>query len=306
MGAPAMLAPEALEGYGGTGFDIAALFEPLGRALCPEPLLGQAMGLAALAACGAQAAQAVAGTEKLALAWSEPDMPYGRDGLTTRATQAQGDGWRLTGRKSVVYGGHCADRILVVAVHAGGVGLFAIRAADAERIPYGMVDGGGAAELFLDGTPAEALTRQATCALDAAEGAGLVALVWEAVGVADRLVEITADYLRTRSQFGRPIGSFQALQHRAVEMAVALTQMRSIAIRAAASLGTPTQARHAAMAKSLIGRSGRMIAQEAIQLHGGIAMTWEAEVSHYAKRLVMIDAQLGDADWHTEQLAAAL
>lgn len=305
MGVPGMLATEDQGGFGGSGFDLAAVFEPVGRALCPEPLLGQAMGLAALAACGGTAEAAVAGTERLALALGEPAVPYGRDGLETVAVNGA-QGWRVSGRKSVVYGGGTASALLIAARHSGGVGLFRIAAQQAEVTAYGMVDGGGAAEVFLQDAEAELLTEDATHALDAAEAAGITALAWEAVGVADRLVAETAEYLRTRTQFGRPIGSFQALQHRAVDMAINARQMRSIAIRAAASLGTSQALRHAAMAKSLVGRAGRSIAEESIQLHGGIAVTWDAEVAHLAKRLVMIDAQLGDADWYTEQLAEAI
>lgn len=301
MGAPAMLAPEGMGGFGGAGFDLAAVFEPVGQALCPEPLLGQAMALAALAACGAQDEDAVSGAKRLALAVQEPDVPYGLDGLQTRA-----EGLRVNGRKSVVYGGHAVDAFLVAAQLDGRLALVEVAAAEAEIIPYGMVDGGGAAEVVLENAPARLIATDGVAALQAAEVAGIVALSWEAVGVADWLVVTTAEYLRTRKQFGRPIGQFQALQHRAVDMAVNARQMRSIAIRAAASMGTGAAGKHGAMAKSLIGRAGRNVAEEAIQLHGGIAMTWEADVSHYAKRLVMIDAQLGDADWHTEQLAAAL
>lgn len=302
MGVPAMLAPEARGGFGGAGFDLAAVFEPLGKALCPEPMLGHALGLAALDAAGQDMPEAVNGTHRLALAVSEPDMPYGWADMLTGA-DAEG---RLTGRKSVVYGGHAAQSLIVAARGPDGPALYLVEATAAQVIPYGMVDGGGAAEVVLEATPGRVLTVTGGAALEAAECAGIVALSWEAVGVADWLVAATTDYLRTRKQFGRAIGQFQALQHRAVDMAVHARQIRSIAIRAAASLGTPAARRHCAMAKSLVGRAGRAIAEDAIQLHGGIGMTWEADVGHYAKRLVMIDAQLGDADWHTEHLALAL
>lgn len=305
MGVPGMLATEDQGGFGGAGFDLAAVFEPLGRALCPEPLLAHGMGLAAIAACDAPDAGAVEGTARLALAVGEPAVPYGREGLETVATRGA-EGWHLSGRKSVIYGGGTATSLLIAAVHGGGLGLFRVAVQDAQITAYGMVDGGGAAEVFLQDTKAELLAEDAGAALDAAEVAGITALAWEGVGVADRLVAETAEYLRTRTQFGRPIGSFQALQHRAVDMAIHARQIRSIAIRAAASMGTPQALRHAAMAKSLVGRAGRSIAEEAIQLHGGIAVTWDAEVAHLAKRLVMIDAQLGDADWHTERLAEAI
>lgn len=137
-----------------------------------------------------------------------------------------------------------------------------------------------------------------------AEQAGQLALCAEAVGVMDALIGQTVDYLKTRRQFGTAIGSFQALQHRMVDMAIQAELARSITIRAAASLGSDQAARHCSMAKNLIGRAGQLIAEEAIQMHGGIAMTWETPVSHYAKRLVMIDAQLGDRDDHLSRLIA--
>lgn len=117
----------------------------------------------------------------------------------------------------------------------------------------------------------------------------------------EALIELTLDYLKTRKQFGVEIGKFQALQHRMVDLTIELEQARSITILAAAEM-TP---RTASMAKNLIGRAGKLIAEEAIQMHGGIAMTWEYPASHYAKRLTMIDAQLGDTDEHLERVIAA-
>ena len=132
--------------------------------------------------------------------------------------------------------------------------------------------------------------------------AGIVALCAEAVGLMTVSYEMTVDYLRQRKQFGRPIGSFQALQHRAVDMLTEIEQARSITIKAAAELDGPQASRYASMAKNLIGRASRLIAEEAIQLHGGIAMTWEYPVSHYAKRLIMLDHQLGDTDYHLSKV----
>jgi alkylation response protein AidB-like acyl-CoA dehydrogenase len=114
------------------------------------------------------------------------------------------------------------------------------------------------------------------------------------------------DHLKTRRQFGRPIGSFQALQHRMVDLRIEIEQARSITILAASRMDTDGQSRGVSMAKSLVGRVARRVAEETIQMHGGIAMTWEHPASHYAKRLVMIDHQLGDADHHLQRVAAGL
>ena len=112
----------------------------------------------------------------------------------------------------------------------------------------------------------------------------------------------TVDYLKQRKQFGVPIGKFQVLQHRAVDMLTEIEQARSITIKAAAELGGDDASKYASMAKNLIGRAARLVAEESIQMHGGIAMTWEYAVSHYAKRLIMLDAQLGDTDYHLSQV----
>ncbi|MEL6953402.1 MAG: acyl-CoA dehydrogenase [Pseudomonadota bacterium] len=290
------------DGAGGAGFDIVAAFEPLGRALSPEPVLGQLMGLRLLAAAGAPLEDALSGQDLLALAVFEPEAPYHPADQTTQAT-ATGDKYVLQGRKSVVYGAPSATRLLVSAWLDGALALFDVAAEAAERVDYAMVDGGGAAEVMLQDTPARILLRDAGPALEAALDAGRLALSAEAVGVAASMLETTIDYLKTRRQFGKPLAAFQALQHRAVDLTIELEQMRSINIRAAADLEGPKGPRSVAMAKNLVGRAGRLISEEAIQLHGGIAMTWEYPLSHYAKRLVMIDAQLGDADWQLDRLA---
>jgi alkylation response protein AidB-like acyl-CoA dehydrogenase len=133
-----------------------------------------------------------------------------------------------------------------------------------------------------------------------------LALSAEALGAMETTFAMLTDYLGTRTQFGKPIGTFQALQHRAVDLSIEIEQARSILIAAAAAMGTPEQSQKASQAKHLTGRIARQVAEEAIQMHGGIAMTWEYPVSHYAKRLVMIDHQFGDTDHHLERLIAAL
>ena len=299
------LAPEDQGGMGGAGFDITTVFEALGRALCPEPVLPALMALRCLGAAGAEAEALLTGQTVYAVAIGEPEAPWGLKHLEALALSA-GDGWRLTGRKSIVYGGHVADRLLVAARAGDGLGLFEVLASDAEITGYGMIDGGGAAEVFLENTPARLLIADANAALQDALDAGTLALCAEAVGAMEATKDLLLDYLRTRKQFGRAIGSFQALQHRAVDLVTEIEQARSITIAAANAMGAEDQARKVAMAKSLIGRAARLVAEEAIQMHGGIAMTWEAAVSHYAKRLVMIDAQLGDTDYHLARIMADL
>ncbi|MBR9762045.1 MAG: acyl-CoA dehydrogenase [Rhodobacteraceae bacterium] len=304
LGALYALAPEEAGGFGGSGFDISVVFEALGGVLCPEPVLGALMASRLLVAAGVDQEALLSGAEKYAVATGEIDAWYGLDAIGTQA-KASGDGHTLSGRKSVVYGGQVADQLLVAAQLDGNVALFQVAATDASVTGYGMIDGGGAAEVVLEDAPGTLLLADAAGALADAANAGIVALCAEAVGAMDVLQQMTVEYLRTRKQFGVAIGKFQALQHRAVDMLTEIEQARSITIKAAAELGGPQAARYASMAKNLIGRAGRLVAEEAIQMHGGIAMTWEYPGSHYAKRLVMIDAQLGDTDYHLSRVMAA-
>ncbi len=297
------LAPESAGGMGGAGFDISVVFEALGQGLCPEPVLAALMASRLLTSAGVEQDDLLTGARRYAVGISEIDAPYELDHIATAAT-AEGDGYTLSGRKSTVYGGHIADVILVAARHGGGLGLFAVEAHAANVTSYGMMDGGGAAEVMLDNTPAKLVLAEAEVALQDALNAGIVALCAEAVGAMEVTHAITVEYLKQRKQFGVPIGKFQVLQHRAVDMLTEIEQARSITIKAASELGGPEASRTASMAKNLIGRVARLVAEEAIQMHGGIAMTWEYSVSHYAKRLVMLDAQLGDTDYHLSRVMA--
>ena len=299
------LAGEDQGGMGGTGFDIAVVFETLGHALCPEPVLPALLAARLLSAAGADLEPLLTGSVRYAVGLGELDAPYDLSGIATEAQQT-GDGWRLTGRKSVVYGGQVADRFLIAAQGPSGLGVYEVAAREAQVVGYGMIDGGGAAEVILEDTPAAQVLANAGAALQGALDAGALALAAEALGAMEATNAVLVDYLKTRKQFGQPIGAFQALQHRAVDLAIEIEQARSIVIRAADGLDGPDGSRRVSQAKHLVGRIARLVAEEAIQMHGGIAMTWEYPVSHFAKRLVMIDHQLGDADFHLERLMAAL
>ena len=299
------LVPEARGGFGGAGFDVLTVFEALGRALCPEPVLPALLAARVLMAAGADLEPLMAGEVRYALAAGEPEAPWDL-GATQADAARDGEGWRLTGRKSVVYGGPAAHRILVVARDGDALSVFEVEAGDAGRSDYGLIDGGGASDLFLEGTAARLVLPDAGGDVEDALDWGRLALCAEAVGAMDAAKEMTIDYLRTRKQFGRPIGSFQALQHRAVELVAQIEQARSITILAASAMGAPEQSRSVSMAKNLVGRATQLAAEESVQMQGGIAMTWEYPGSHYAKRLTMIDAQLGDADFHLARVMSAL
>lgn len=304
LGALYALAPEDKGGFGGTGFDISVVFEAMGRVICPEPVLGALLASRILSHTDADQEALLSGATRYAVGLGEIEAPYDLDFIKTEATKS-GEGYTLTGRKSAVYGGQAAEVILIAAKLDGKLAVFSVKAADASVTGYGMIDGAGAAEVLLDNTPAELVLADAGAALQDAVNAGIVALCSEAVGAMEVLHAMTVDYLKQRKQFGRAIGSFQALQHRAVDMLTEIEQSRSIVIKAASELGGDEATKFCAMAKNLIGRAGRLVAEEAIQMHGGIAMTWEYPGSHYAKRIIMIDAQLGDTDHQLSKVASA-
>ncbi|MEM6847109.1 MAG: acyl-CoA dehydrogenase [Pseudomonadota bacterium] len=293
------LADESVGGFGGAGFDIHTVFSELGRALCPEPVLPALMAARLLAAAGEDLALLLSGETRYAVATGELSAPYD---LGEIETEASGD--RLSGRKSVVYGAHGADTFLVAARNGDTIGLYCVAADAAHLTTYGLIDGGGAAELFLEDTPARCILPDVAAAFADAQDAGALALCAEAVGAMDTCKDMLLDYLKTRKQFGKTIGSFQVLQHRMVDLTIEIEQARSITILAASRMGTPEQSRTASMAKNLIGRVAKQIAEETIQMHGGIAMTWEHPASHFAKRLIMIDHQLGDTDYHLQRVMA--
>jgi len=311
---------EASGGFGGGGFDIAVVFESLGRGLVVEPFLDTLMVGQALARSGndaqrARLASLIDGSCIAALAHGEPDSHYELARVTTRA-QRNGDSWQLDGAKAVVQHGEHAALFLVSARTEGhddseqGVSLFLVprEASGVSVRGYPKIDGGRAAELTLQRvTLADDALLGAQGAgfatLEYAVACGVLALCAEALGAMDVAKDYTLDYLRTRKQFGVAIGSFQALQHRMADMLLEIEQARSAVINAAAALGAGRTVRERAVsaAKYSIGRIGALVAEECIQLHGGIGMTWELPLAHYAKRLIMIDHQLGDEDHHLER-----
>jgi pimeloyl-CoA dehydrogenase small subunit len=314
---------EALGGFGGGAVETMIVMEAFGRGLVLEPYFATViLGGGLLRRVGSEALRAalvpqiVAGKLKLAFAHVERQSRYDLADVATTARK-DGDDYVLDGAKSVVLHGDCADKLLVTARVSGarrdrdGIGLFLVDA-DAPGVTrrgYPTQDGLRAAELTLSGVRVAAdaaLSDNALPAIEHVVDEAIAALCAEAVGTMQAMHETTLEYLKTRQQFGRPIGSFQVLQHRSVDMLVALEQARSMAMFAAVMAGEEdaTERRRAiAAAKVQIGRSGKHIGQEAIQLHGGIGMTMEYSVGHYFKRMTMIDMLFGDADAHLATLA---
>jgi len=315
--------PEAQGGLGGTALDTAIVMEAFGRGLVQEPYLATAVIAARLLAAAASAEQQarhlpaiVDGSRLFALATLEPGARYDLWQVATGA-HPSGDGWRLDGAKAVVLQGDAADCFIISARIDGtdAIGLFLVDA-DAPglyRESAPTFDGRYAAALRLDGVRVgpEALLPAVDgyAALEQAVDYGLAGLCAEAVGAMQQLLDLTAEYLRTREQFGRPIGSFQALQHRAAEMVASVEQARSMALMAAARVEDPdpkVRRRALSAAKALIGRCGRHVGQTAVQLHGGMGMTEELACGHYFKRLTAIDKSWGDAEHHEDLFAELL
>lgn len=316
LGIVAVLLSEKVGGLGGDGFDIAVVFEQLGKALVVEPFLGALMAGRIVARSDKQQLiidELMEGSCCIAFANWEMHGRYDAHNIATRATHGA-QGWTLSGRKAVVPQIEAADHIVVSARLDGcrreetGTALFLIaRNTPGVRIQgYPLIDGGRGGDLALENAPATLLVQDPVSAIEEAIAAGIVALSWEAVGIMDVLMDTTLDYLRTRKQFGVPIGQFQALQHRMATVALEIEQARSAATNAADALGGERIAREraASAAKYTIGRVGTLVAEEAIQMHGGIGMTWELPLSHYAKRLTMIGHQLGDEDYHLARYTA--
>ncbi|MFZ0851162.1 MAG: acyl-CoA dehydrogenase family protein [Hyphomicrobiaceae bacterium] len=319
------------EEYGGLGQGLTETMivaEAFGRALAVEPyfatvvLCGGALRHAGNKALLAELVPAIVqGNLTLALAHQERQARYD---LADTATTARADGkggYTLEGEKCVVLAGGSADQLIVTARASGGrrdrsgIGLFLVdaKANGVTRRDYPTQDGFRAADIALSAVRVgpEGVLAAADTGLQVLERVvdeAIAALAAESVGAMGVLHELSVDYLKTRKQFGVPIGSFQVLQHKAVDMFTALEQARSMAYYATMMAADPDpNERHKAIAaaKVQVGRSARFVGETAIQLHGGIGMTMEYKAGHYFKRLTMIDMAFGDADHHLRALAQA-
>jgi alkylation response protein AidB-like acyl-CoA dehydrogenase len=291
----------------GLGFDpaeagqieIGVVLTEIGRRLAPEPVVHAALGPGAIIAEAGTHTQrqlldeVAAGNKLLAFAHLEP-----RSGAATKAAR-QGGSWALTGRKNPVLAGDRADTLVVsAALPDGGTGLFLVDARTVARHPYQTFDGQRGAQIELDQAPGEPLGDglDASAAIRNAVIRIQSALCAEAVGAMEEALRLTTDYLKTRKQFGVTLNTFQTLTQRAADMYVSLELARGMNLYAAMSIADGNlDPVIASRAKLAIGRSGRHISQEAIQLHGGIGMTAEYPVGHYAARLTAIEHTLGSS-----------
>ena len=321
LGLTGLAVPEAHGGMGFGAIEAMVVAEELGRGLVNAPFAQGALIAPTLLSAAPEALQA-AWLPKLAdasalvvLAHQERAARYRLDHVSTRATEGAG-GWTLSGAKSLVPAGDEADAFIVPARiggavdDRGGIGLFLVQR-DAQGLGvrgYPTQDGARAAELTLADTPAALITREGIDTLEHAVDAGIAALCAEAVGVMDKLVAVTVEYMNTRKQFGVVISSFQALRHRIADVKMQLELGRSMSYYASLKMGEPAAARRRAIAqaKYQLNQSVRFVGQQCIQLHGGIGVTDEYIASHYFKRLTMIEMQFGDSHFQLGEVSARM
>jgi len=319
LGILGALAPADLGGSAGGPVEMMIIMEELGRALVVEPFLSTAViatGLLARSGAPADAALLrgiVGGDVVTGFAFAEPHARYDWRDLATTARR-NGSGYVLNGKKAMVFGAPWASHLIVTARTAGaqrdhgGISVFVVEAGanGLERRDYATIDGRRASDLTFENVslPADALIGaedEAAPLLEHAIDEATVGLCAESVGLMRAMHERTVDYTKERRQFGQPLGAFQVLRHRMVDMYMQLEQAVSITYLAAIRLqeADPTQrGRAASAAKAQVGAAARFVGQSAIQLHGGMGLTDELSVGSYFKRAMVIETQFGDTDHH--------
>lgn len=324
LGVLSALFSEDQGGFGGRGADIMVVFEELGRAGAIDPILSSAVLAGGLIGALGNDAQRtllgdiISGAQCGTFAHYEPQGRYDASYITTKV-QKSVDAYVLTGRKSNVLGGAAADQIIISARVSGtdndetGISLFIV-SKDAPGLSIARqstIDGFSSASITLENVAVNASARlgeegKTFPAIETALSRATLAVCAEALGAMEAAKDLTVDYTRERKQFGKPIGSFQALQHRMADMLIEIEQARSAVVNLAGHLSAPRaiRERYVSATKNLIGRAGAKISEESIQIHGGIGMTDEYALSHFAKRLVMIDHLFGDVDHHLERFIA--
>lgn len=326
LGLLGLVIPEADGGLGGGAVDVLIVMQALGRALAVEPFVQSAVAATSLLAEQGSLAQRethlgaiAAGDERIVIAALEPGARFDLDGVNTRAVTGA-EGYVIAGRKALVVGAESADFLVVSARtrgesrDQGGISLFIVPAGapGVSRRVMPTLDGQRAADVVLEDVfvPASSLLgslHEGFASLEKAIDRAIAAHCAEAVGAMDRLLEMTIEHLRTRRQFGQPIGKFQALQHRIAEMAIAIDQARATMCLAAARVDDADRSarrRAVSAAKHMCGKSGRLVGELAVQLHGGMGMTDALDVGWYFKRLVCLDLHYGDAEHHLELFGA--
>ena len=311
--------PESVGGFGGDFVDIAVLLEGFGSVLVPEPYIASVVlaGMALLEAGTSEQHERwltpmIDGSTSLALAHAERNSRFSIDEIETVAT-ARADGHTLVGEKTFVLNGHLASQILITAKVPEGLGLFVVQPGDpgVEVVPLRTMDGHGAALLRLNTTLASdrrlAAHADVRAVVERVHDLAAAAACAETVGLCQSVLDMTLAHLKEREQFGVPIGSFQVLQHYAVDMFVQAQLVRSMSTLASVRATDPDPVRRqrdVSAAKAHVARSSRFIAQQAIQIHGGIGITDEHDIGLFFKRIHALDTLFGDEDHHLRRFAA--
>lgn len=314
LGLSGLVVPEAHGGLGMGAVEAMVVCEELGRGLVNAPYAFAALMAPRLLAAAPDALQQawlprIAAGEVLVIpAIPERQARYRLDRVATTATKA-GGGWTIDGQKLVVPAGDEADAFIVPArVDAARIGLFVVERAAAQVAAYPTQDGARAADLTFKAAPAQLIAEDGLLLLEDAVDAGIAAQCAEAVGLMDRLVAITVEYMNTRKQFGATLASFQALRHRMADVKMQLELGRSMSYFASLKLAEPAPQRRRAVSQARVqlGQSMRFVGQHCIQLHGGIGCTDEVAASHYFKRLTMLEMSLGDTLHHLGEVSARM
>ncbi len=312
LGLTGLYVSEAQGGMGMGPVEGMVVMEALGSGIVLEPLTQTLITSAVLEGYGPDALKTAwlgriaSGEALVVLAHQERKGRYSLTHCATQAQEAAGT-WTLTGTKNMVPAGAQADAYLVPAMVGNALGLFLVeRSASGVRTSgYATQDGAAAADVHLDQTPAQLLTRNGLTALEHAVDIGIASLCAEAVGVMDKTMAITIDYMNTRKQFNTVISSFQSLRHRVADMKMQLELARSMSFYATLKLNAPADERRSAMARAKyqLGVSMRFVGQQAVQLHGGIGVTDEYIVSHYFKKLTQMEMTWGDTLYQLSQVS---
>jgi hypothetical protein len=321
LGLTALAVPEAQGGMGFGAVEAMVVMEELGRGLVNAPyavgaLMAPALLAAAPAEMQAEWLPKIASAEALVvLAQQERQSRYHLNKVATKAVLGA-DGWTIHGQKSVVLAADEADAFIVTARISGaedaadGIGLFLVaRGAVGVTVKgYPTQDGARAGELLLGNAQATLITREGFAPLQRAVDIGIAAACAEAVGLMDRMLAVTVEYMNTRKQFGTTLASFQALRHRIADVKMQVELGRSMSYFATLKLGEPDEQRHRSLsqAKVQLGRSMRFVGQECTQIHGGIGVTDEYISSHYFKRLTMLEMTWGDTLHHLGEVSARM
>jgi alkylation response protein AidB-like acyl-CoA dehydrogenase len=315
---------EEYGGFGGNAVDSMVVMEELGRGLVAEPYIATVLLFGGLIQNAGSSAQKEAWLERViggqvqgAFAFLERQSRYQLADVMTTAS-ADGDGYVLNGEKTVVFNGSAAQAFVVSARTSGeqsdedGISLFLVDADAVEKTSFRLMDGQLVANIRLDGVKldADALLGELDggyAVIETVTNEVILALCAEALGIMGKLNATTVEYTKTREQFGVAIGSFQALQHRMVETFMAYEQTKSMLYRAVCSVEADDAAeaqRDLHALKIMVGKAGKLVGDEAIQMHGGMGLTDELDVGHYVKRLMMIRSTFGDADHHQAKFNA--